>query len=206
MSIVLFYDLETTGLPKRGDDPLIQPGIIEIGAVLVDTDEWDKPYEGSLTKTTDRVLGIFKTFEMKVNPELPRERWEPGASKANGVYFGDRDDCPSFFTAGRSFAQFAVGAEYVSGYNIVGFDNKILMWQLLRYGMQFHFPWPPNHVDVMDLAKKSGQHAGARGAKAPKLINLYAEMAGEPLKDAHTALADIRATVFCAKGLANGAF
>lgn len=196
MSIVLFYDLETTGLPKRGDDPLIQPGIIEIGACMVDTAAWG----------SDQDLGITSEFEMKVNPELPRERWEAGASKANGVYFGDRDDCASFFTVGRQFAEFAVGAEYASGYNIVGFDNKVLMWQLQRYGMQFHFPWPPCHVDVMDLAKRSGQYAGVRGAKAPKLVNLYAEMAGEPLKDAHTALADIRATVFCAKGLANGAF
>ena len=201
MSIILFYDLETTGLPKKGDDPLIQPGIIQIGAAMVDTAQW---VVGGLTKPEDR--GIMSTFNMKVDPELARERWEPGASRANGVYFGDRNGEASFFTIGAAFAHYATGAEFLSGYNILGFDNKVLMWQLRRYGMEFNFPWPAWHVDIMDMAKKSGAYAGKRGAKAPKLVNLYQEITGEPLAGAHDAMNDIVGTIVCARAMAGETF
>ncbi len=176
--MILFYDLETTGLPKAGDNPLNQPGIVQIGAVLVDPDSWK----------------IEDTFNMKVNPELLPDRFEPGAVRVHGITWNDAQQYPSFFTVGEEFAKFCVGATIRSGYNIVDFDDKILQWQLRRYAMECHYPWAPRVVDVAKLAKASGRYIGKRGPKFPKLTELYQDVAGKKLEGAHDALADIQAT------------
>lgn len=194
MSLVLFYDLETTGLPKPGNDPLQQPGIVQIGAAMVDTAAWDN---------SD---GIVDTFNELVNPELAPDRFEPGAVKVTGLGWNEVQHAASFFTVGAEFAKFALGAEYLSGYNVIDFDNKILDWQLRRYGMEHHFPWPPRHVDIMDQAKATGRWMGALGPKGPKLTVLYQDLFGEKLEGAHDALADIKATVRCARDIAPHAF
>ena len=193
MSAVLFYDLETTGLPKRGDDPNLQPAIIQIAGCMVDTTAWtlDEPQDG-----------IMEEFSKMVNPEVGDDRWEAGAIKAHGIEPKDIADAASFFTVGAEFSEFAVGGEYLSGYNIIDFDNRILDWQLRRYGMSLHFPWPPRHVDLADVVKRSGKYVGKRGPKFPKLVELYADVAGAPLEGAHDALVDVRATVRCARSLA----
>lgn len=198
---VLFYDFETTGLPKRGDDPNMQPGICEVGAVLVDTDDW-KDY------ADDDPLadGIKAEFVRRVNPEIGDDRWEAGAIKVHGIEPRDIANEPSWFTVGEEFAAFAVGAEILSGYNIIDFDNKILEWQLRRYGMMQHFPWPPRHVDLADVVKRSGKYVGKRGPKFPKLVELYADLTGSPLEGAHGALADVRATATCARRCAAHAY
>lgn len=186
--MILFYDLETTGLPKAGDDPLRQPGIVQIGAALVDPTAWDKDDDG-----------IQDEFNMHVNPELMPDRFEPGAVRVNGISWNDCQDKPSFFTVGEEFAKFSIGAHTRSGYNIIDFDDKILMWQLRRYGMEFNFPWSPTVVDVAKLAKASGRYVGKKGPKFPKLVELYADVTGTKLTGAHDAMYDIRATVRVAR-------
>ncbi|MEE8606743.1 MAG: 3'-5' exonuclease, partial [Nitrospiraceae bacterium] len=130
--MIIFYDLETTGLPKAGNDPLRQPGIVQIGACRVDTKLWSDTLNDKgdiMVRASD---GIVEEFNMFVNPELLPDRFEPGAVKVNGITWNDAQDKPSFFTVGEDFAKFCVGAEVMSGYNHINFDNKILMWQLLR--------------------------------------------------------------------------
>lgn len=188
--MIIFYDLETTGLPKPGNDPLRQPGIVQIGACAVDPTAWPLGDDG-----------IKDEFNMHVNPELLPDQFEPGAVKVNGITWNDCQDKPSFFTVGEEFAKFCIGAKIMSGYNHVGFDNKILMWQLLRYGLEFNFPWAPTQTDVALLAKASGRYVGKRGPKFPKLVELYADVTGEKLKGAHDAMFDIRATVRVARVL-----
>lgn len=186
--MILFYDLETTGLPKPGNDPLRQPGIVQIGAALVNPQHWN-----------DDDDGIVDEFNMLVNPELMPDRFEPGAVKVNGISWNDAQDKPSFFTVGEEFAQFCIGATIRSGYNIIDFDDKILMWQLQRYGMEFNYPWTPKVVDVAKLAKASGRYIGKKGPKFPKLVELYADVTGHKLEGAHDAMHDIRATVRVAR-------
>jgi DNA polymerase III epsilon subunit-like protein len=186
--MILFYDLETTGLPKPGDDPLRQPGIVQIGAALVDPDVWEFDNDG-----------IEDEFNMLVNPELLPDRFEPGAVKVNGISWNDAQAHPSFFTVGEEFAKFCIGAHIRSGYNIIDFDDKILMWQLRRYGMEFNYPWAPTVVDVAKLAKASGRYIGKKGPKFPKLVELYADVTGSKLEGAHDAMHDIRATVRVAR-------
>ena len=193
--MIVFYDLETTGLPKPGDDPLKQPGIVQIGAALVDPTAWALDNDG-----------IQDEFNMHVNPELLPDRFEPGAVRVNGITWNDAQPYPSFFTVGEQFAKFCVGAHTRSGYNIIDFDDKILMWQLRRYGMEFNFPWSPNVADVAMMAKASGRYIGKRGPKFPKLVELYADVAGKKLDGAHDAMNDIRATVHVARGLFSDGF
>jgi DNA polymerase III epsilon subunit-like protein len=185
---ILFYDLETTGLPHGPR----QPGICQIGAVIVDPSAW------SVGK-----IGIVDEFEKLVNPELPHEMWEAGAMKVTGITPETVADAPSFFSIGKEFAAFAVGCEIMSGYNFIDFDNPILAAALSRYGMEYNFPWPPKHVDVAHTAKATGRWQGKRGPKFPKLTLLYEELTGEKLVGAHGALADARASAYCYKGLSH---
>lgn len=193
--MIIFYDLETTGLPRAGDDPLLQPGIVQIGACIVDPTAWQHDDDG-----------IKDEFNEKINPELMPDRFEPGAVRVHGLDWNACQPFPSFFTVGADFAKFSVGAEIRSGYNVVDFDDKILMWQLRRYGMEFNYPWSPRVVDVAKLAKESGRYMGKRGPKFPKLIELYQDVTGERLEGAHDALADIRATVRVARILFSKGF
>ena len=186
--MIIFYDLETTGLPKAGNNPLHQPGIVQIGACAVDPTAWALGDDG-----------IKDEFNMFVNPELLPDRFEPGAVRVNGITWTDAQDKPTFFTVGEEFAKFCVGADNRSGYNIVDFDDKILMWQLQRYGMEFHYPWTPRVTDVAKLAKASGRYVGKKGPKFPKLVELYADVTGKRLEGAHDAMFDIRATVHVAR-------
>lgn len=187
---ILFYDLETTGLPKPGDDPLKQPGIVQIGAVLVDPKTWE----------------VTDTFNERINPEFLPDRFEPGAVRVHGITWNDAQQYPSFFTVGEQFAKFSVGATIRSGYNIIDFDDKILMWQLRRYAMEMHYPWAPRAVDVAKLAKASGRYIGKRGPKFPKLIELYQDVTGKKLEGAHDALADVEATHTVARILFQAGF
>jgi DNA polymerase III epsilon subunit-like protein len=183
---ILFYDLETTGLPHGPR----MPGICQIGAVLVDPTGWDVDSDG-----------IIDTFEKLVNPELPLDLWEAGAMKVTGITPETVEASPSFFSVGKEFADFACGADIMSGYNFIDFDNPILAAALERYGMEYHFPWPPKHIDVAHIAKSSGRWMGKRGPKFPKLTVLYEELTGKKLVGAHGALADATAAMYCYKGL-----
>jgi hypothetical protein len=79
-----------------------------------------------------------------------------------------------------------------SGYH-TKFDRDVLWFQLLRYGLEKNFPWPPREHDMM---KSVGQHLGyAPGKKHNrwKLGDAYEKVFGRRFEDAHTGIADCRA-------------
>lgn len=174
--MIVFYDLETTGLlhPSRKD----LPGIIEIAAVKY-TDEGEK----------------VSTFHSLVDPELLKCDWEAGAIKTTGVSIDDiQPGTPSFYQVAAEFANWMVGVECLSGYNITHFDDKVLYRQLKRYGWHLNFPWPPKRLEVMDVAQQFSKSVGKRGNKPPRLEEIYQQLFDEKFDNAHHATADVDAT------------
>lgn len=170
-TMILVYDTETTGLLKPGN-PLL-PGIIQIGAVLLD----------AKGKEVD-------AYNTRVNPELEAELWEKGAIKVTGIGPNDVEpDWPTFFEVFPAFADFAARATVMSGYNILKYDDDVLFNQLVRYGFEKHFPWPRLRLDVMPMAKLHKSPGKANW----KLTEIYEELFGEKF-NAHDALDDVRAT------------
>ena len=171
--MIIVMDLETTGL-IRSDKPF-GPGITQIGAVRLDE---------NLVETD--------SFETDVNPEMHIDEWEQGAIKLRGIGPEDLVKAPTFFAAFWEFAEFVRGAKVWCGHNINGFDTKVLAANLKRYGFEHHFPWPSHHVDTMDMVRNAY-------GKRKKLGDVYRDITGKKLDNAHEALSDIRATVVVAK-------
>jgi len=172
--MIVFYDLETTGLINPHKH---LPGIIQIAAVKVD----------NLGRTIDK-------FNMAVDPELHPDDWEKGAIRTTGVGPDNVRDRPTLFTVLPLFSQFMVGTKVLAGYNILGFDDIVLDKNLKRYAFDRCFPWPPKRLDVMDVAVQHMNMVGQRGAKRPKLEEIYEYCFKTKFDNAHDALADVEAT------------
>lgn len=182
--MIFLCDFETTGLVKEGvTDFLVQPGIVQIGAVVLCDHNGDQdyaPYEE------------VEHLNVLINPEIPDQRWEAGAIKVHGITPDKVQEAPTFFAIFDQFAEMAEGCDTWSGYN-TKFDQDVLWHQLLRYGFERRFPWPRKDLDVMRLAKDHMAMEGKRGNKNPKLVEIYEHLFHETF-DAHDALEDIRAT------------
>lgn len=195
--MIFLCDTETTGLLSKSHDFMAQPGICQIGAVklewrfLTDVSKPEEVEQFLKDGTRTATLVEIDSFYTLVNPEAVK--WEEGAVKTHGITQEMVKDAPTMFEIGPALARFALGCDTWGGYN-THFDKRVLKWQLEKYGLDMHFPWPPLEVDVMALANKAMEQQGKRGTKNPKLTEAYEHFLGKPLVDAHDALADIRAT------------
>jgi len=177
--MLIMLDFETTTfLNPYSTDPEDQPGITQIGAIK---------YNEKLEEVDH--------FETYINPELrDPSKWTEDAQIVSNIRPADVADAPNFFAAFPRFAEFFRGTKILSGFNIVDFDVHVLHWQLVRYGCQFQFPWPPLQIDVMHLASEWMDLRGKRGRKYPKLGEIYQELFQIELEGAHNALIDCRGT------------
>ena len=138
---------------------------------------------------------VLGELDQKLNPEVPASEWQEDAIAITGIRPEDVANEPTFFEAYHDIYDMACGSRILVGYN-VEFDVNVIAAALRRYGLEHHFPWPREHVDVMKLsADRFPAIAGKRGNKYPTLSEAYAKLMGEELKDAHDAMADIRATL-----------
>lgn len=173
--MILFCDFETTGLLKQGsNDWMTQPGIVQIGAIKANE---DGDVLGELVQT--------------INPEM---KIDEGAAKVHGFTDEKVKGAPTLFEFLPEFADFTIGCGAWGGYN-TPFDKGVLWFQLLRYGFETNFPWPPKELDVMKLVSKHLGQVPGKNHDRWKLGNAYEKILGKPLEGAHDALDDIRATV-----------
>ena len=165
---MIIMDLETTGLIRPGKEHL--PGITQIGAIKYDAE-----------------FNELDVFERDINPELVPDEWEAGAIKLRGVGPADTVGFPTLFAVFFEFAEFVRGAKIWAGHNVNGFDTIVLSNQLVRYGFSHHFPWPCHHLDTMRMVMNDY-------GKRKKLGDVYKDITGNKIENAHEALSDIRAT------------
>jgi DNA polymerase III epsilon subunit-like protein len=171
--LIVIIDTETTGLiDQKSKDFMKQPGITQLGAIKLDSKL--------------KEIGRFSTL---VNPELAEGAWSKEAISVTGIGPKEVKDAPSYLGTFAPFAKFISGSLFWTGYN-TGFDQDVIHYQNMRYGMERNFPWPLHCIDAMRLVSDHLNGKGKRGVKRWKLGDAYAEIMGEELKDAHDAVAD----------------
>ena len=183
--ILVYFDLETTGLSKWSDR------IVQIGATVV------------LNNGNENITVMeFETF---VNPD---KKIHVSASAKTGIYDKDVVKAPSTKQALNDFFEKlkSVKTKYPNtpilmvAYNGIQFDFPILFCELIRNNMAVYLLmdncgvvgfldpllWAKRELDTTCLIRRSN------GSCSYKLSDVYIALTGTPLNNAHTALADTR--------------
>ena len=140
--------------------------------------------------STDRIVEICYIKVMSNGNELSRNmRINPGmpipaeASAVHGIYDEDVKDCPTFKEVARDIAADFEGCD-IAGFNSNRFDVPMLAEEFLRAQVDIDLS-RHNAVDVQVIYHKLEQRT---------LSAAYKFYCGGELVDAHSALADTRAT------------
>ncbi|MBQ7554053.1 MAG: ribonuclease H-like domain-containing protein [Bacteroidaceae bacterium] len=117
---------------------------------------------------------------MRINPEMhiPEE-----ASNVHGIYDDDVKDCPKFKEVAKNIAKDFEGCD-IAGFNSNRFDVPLLAEEFLRAGIDIDLE-RHRFIDVQVIYHKLEQRT---------LSAAYKFYCGKNLEDAHSALADTRAT------------
>jgi DNA polymerase III subunit epsilon len=177
----LFYDTETTGVPKNWNAPLSDttnwPRMVQIAWMLFDekgnelqeSDYIIRPEGYTIPYNVVRIHGISTQIAQEKGVDL------------------------TFVL--NEFAKSVQQAKVIVAHNI-SFDEKIVGAELMRkklgdiFFMKQSFCTMKNTTHICKLP-------GKRGYKWPTLNELHLHLFGESFENQHNALADIRATANC---------
>ena len=117
---------------------------------------------------------------MRINPDMhiPEE-----SSRVHGIYDDDVKDCPTFKEVAKNIAKDFEGAD-IAGFNSNRFDVPLLAEEFLRADVDIDLA-RHRFIDVQVIFHKKEQRT---------LSAAYQFYCGKNLEDAHTALADTKAT------------
>jgi len=177
----LFFDTETTGIPKNWDAPISDsdnwPRIVQLAWILYDSDQ-----------------KLLSSNNMIVFPEnfiIPKD-----ASSVHGItteyarYNGEPLE-----TVLSQFNEDASKAEYLVAHNI-NYDENVLGAEYYRSELKNPLP-DLQQICTMSSSTDYCAIPGNYGYKWPKLDELYFKLFGEYFENAHDALADVEATAKC---------
>lgn len=127
-----------------------------------------------------------KELELLVNPSMPIT---PEAMEVHGITPEMVRNKPVFEQVAKEIYDF-IGDADLSGYNLHRFDVPMLMEEFARIGIEFDIS-KRRIIDVQRIFYKM----------EPRTLSAAHKFyAGEEMKDAHDAMADVRATVAVLKG------
>ena len=183
----MIFDTETTGMVVRDrppEDPG-QPDLVQLGMLLVETDDWTPRARHSMLVKLPEGASI-----------------EEGAKKAHGI---SEDDCRSYgvplMVAGSLFNQLCIQADLIVAHNMA-FDRSIMQTALHRLGGK---PDRMKGVRLLCTMEESTELLKLPGRfnsyKWPSLAEAYKYFAQEELEGAHDALVDSEACLKVFRGL-----
>jgi DNA polymerase III subunit epsilon len=181
IAMYLFFDTETTGLPRNWKAPVTDlnnwPRMIQIAWILCD-------------KTGNRI----ESDDYIIKPEnftIPVE-----ASKIHGITTERAIDMgANLEKVLLAFSELVKQADFIVAHNI-SFDEKILGAELLRKRVRCDFE-KKRKLCTMKAATNYCRIPGPYGYKWPKLSELYMRLFGKGFEEGHDASVDINATEKC---------
>lgn len=180
MSLTLYFDTETTGIPdwhSPSDSPS-QPHIVQYCGILMDEnhrtrmalDTLIRPEGFEIPAEAAAVHGITK--EMAMQTGIP-------ISEALAFH-----------------ARLYAAADLIVGHNI-SFDQRMIRIEAKRLGLQEPDGKPQYCTMKNGTMMCRIPSTGRGGYKWPRLGELYAHLFGTQLEDAHDAMIDVLATAKC---------
>lgn len=153
---------------------------IDLETTGVDTTQ-DRIIEICIIKT-DLELNEIDRFYSLVNPEGKKSR--PDAIDKHGITDESLLDKPTFKDLAGEIKEFITGCAF-GGYNIVYFDLPVLVEEFIRAKMLI----PYRKVPIID------PYRIILNQEPRDLTSIYKRFTGKDLEDAHSAEADIRASI-----------
>ncbi len=176
MSYNLFFDVETTGLPKNYKKPYTDlanwPHIVQLSWIVASLD-------GTVIKEVDRII--------KVDFPIPEQ-----ASRVHGITneISLQKGVPLKDVLEEFLSDLPEAVKLI-GHNL-SFDFTILQSELLRCNLNPEIQ--KNQFCTMKSSTDYCRLPGPYGFKWPKLEEVYQICFNEVLENAHNALIDVRAT------------
>ena len=177
----LFFDTETTGLPRYYQAPLEDldnwPRLVQLAWLLADE-------KGKEIKSVSKII--------KPNGfEIPKE-----AAAVHGISTERAlDEGVQLNPVLKEFSTAVEEAKILVAHNMQ-FDEKIMGAELLRNKHE-HKLFDRPKICTMQSSTDYCAIQNEYGYKWPKLVELHAKLFGEEFEDAHDALADVRACARC---------
>lgn len=125
--------------------------------------------------------GNEEAKSMRLNPGMPIPKQ---ASEVHGIYDADVQDCPTFKDIAADLFHTFEGCD-LAGFNSNRFDIPLLCEEFLRQGIDFDVA-KRRCIDVQNIYHKLEKRT---------LVAAYKYYCGKDLENAHSALADTRATL-----------
>jgi len=182
----LIFDTETTGMVqfRKPPEDKTQPDLIQLGMLLVDTDDWKPRARNSLLiQLADSV------------------RIEPGAFDAHGI---SEEECARYgvspVVACALFNQACMQADIIVAHNLA-FDTSIMKTALFRLGNKPHRFDGRQQVCTKEASTDVLKLPGKYGYKWPTLAEAYKHYSGGEIEGAHDALVDSEACLEVFRGL-----
>jgi len=116
-----------------------------------------------------------------INPTIPIPK---EASDVHGITDEKVANAPKFIQLSKSLYDFFKDCD-IAGFNSDNFDIPLLVQEFSRCNIMFG-DWDMNTVDVLSVE---------RMLRPNKLTDVYKRYTGKELEDAHSALADVNATI-----------
>jgi DNA polymerase III epsilon subunit-like protein len=179
--IFLFFDTETTGLPRSWNAPVTDlanwPRLVQLAYMAYDAD-------GNRLASVDAIV-------KPVGFTIPEE-----TSRIHGITTGRAlKEGRDLIEVLREFRALLDRTRYLIAHNI-SFDEKIVGAEFLRNGMP-DIPASVIKICTMHSTTEYCEIPGNRGYKWPKLMELHHKLFAEDFDLAHNAAADVAATVKC---------